>query len=416
MTRIAAARCFDPRVVPSKEEAGLCLDDARRRYCFAVYVALLLYLNLPPPAPRRRRENGPLPRTVAAELEALGDLDRALTGGATFVLDERADRRRRRKRRRATGRPSAPAFVVETGRWLADVAMEAYYDVLPHNDGPTPGSCGPGDGARCALAPIAQLVVPGDDTYCLVARSARDARHVVVAFRGSASLNHLYTNADVRQRRLDLAARRRRRRRSSAGGGGLAADDESSSDEEEDDAAPAAPDGRGGLDLLVRSTAVVVGGVARGVDGLRQFTEGLVEASGAADVVPGLESLVAPCVHNGFWRAYPRPRRNRSARQPAAAPRLPILGRSMRIPETVHVDPADTSRLTVLGRSTWSGAATPRPRKIHAGPRGGAATPCPRTIHVEWRRDSPSSDDPCGSRGGAATPRPGTIHVEWRQL
>ena len=133
-----------------------------------------------------------------------------------------------------------------------------------------------------------------DDTRGLVALRARDPSHVVVAFRGTASASQISTNADVRLKRIVTPS----------------APDEPppppvlrSESSLEDDDEPAG-NGRLGLDLLVRTAAVAVDVTARGGDLLQDFARGLLNASGAVDVAPGLASTVEPCVHNGFWTAY----------------------------------------------------------------------------------------------------------------
>ena len=115
-----------------------------------------------------------------------------------------------------------------------------------------------------------------------------------MAFRGTASASQISTNADVRLKRIVTPS----------------APDEPppppvlrSESSLEDDDEPAG-NGRLGLDLLVRTAAVAVDVTARGGDLLQDFARGLLNASGAVDVAPGLASTVEPCVHNGFWTAY----------------------------------------------------------------------------------------------------------------
>ena len=231
---------------------ALVTDDVRdlaEAYCFAVYVALLLYVNLPPPQ------------------------NNDLLTSREVVRDERDDKRRRRRRPHAR-----PAFVVETARWLAEVSDATY-----------------GDGTRdleCGMVNVTRLA--HEDTRGIVALRARDPSHVVVAFRGTASASQISTNADVRLKRIVTPS----------------APDEPppppvlrSESSLEDDDEPAG-NGRLGLDLLVRTAAVAVDVTARGGDLLQDFARGLLNASGAVDVAPGLASTVEPCVHNGFWTAY----------------------------------------------------------------------------------------------------------------
>ena len=226
----------DARAV--KDLAGaleaLVTDDVRdlaEAYCFAVYVALLLYVNLPPPQ------------------------NNDLLTSREVVRDERIDKRRRRRRPHAR-----PAFVVETARWLAEVSDATY-----------------GDGTRdleCGMMRVTRLA--HDDTRGLVALRARDPSHVVVAFRGTASASQISTNADVRLKRIVTPS----------------APDEPppppvlrSESSLEDDDEPAG-NGRLGLDLLVRTAAVAVDVTARGGDLLQDFARGLLNASGAVDVAP----------------------------------------------------------------------------------------------------------------------------------
>lgn len=58
--------------------------------------------------------------------------------------------------------------------------------------------------------------------------------------------------------------------------------------------------------------------VERGAVASARAAEGLGRASGAADFVPAVESLVHPCVHNGFWKAYATIRREILAEVDAA--------------------------------------------------------------------------------------------------
>ena len=323
---------------------ALVADDVRdlaSAFCFTVYVALILYLHLPPPAERSAPDSERsrpsvaaqlLPRQVLEDLGELGNLSGVLVG-ARFAVDERADRKRRRQIRKRTGRAAEPVFVVETASWLAKVSVESYYDVAPKGDadaggGGAPavsgGSYGIGDAkGRCELVPLEELVGAEDDTYCLVARHATRP-YVVVAFRGSASLKHWYVNLDVRQRRVDLRdlspeaaaavpapgrftprfTPRARRRRSATPAPEADAALEDGDLDDDDDEAGASREAKGPMDWFLRSAAVLFGGVERGVVAAERAAEGLGRASGAADVIPELETFVHPCVHNGFWRAY----------------------------------------------------------------------------------------------------------------
>ena len=209
----------------------------------------MLYVNLPPPQ------------------------NNDLLTSREVVRDERDDKRRRRRRPHAR-----PAFVVETAQWLAEISDATY-----------------GDGTRdleCGMVNVTRLA--HEDTRGIVALRARDPTHVVVAFRGTASASQISTNADVRLKRIVTPS----------------APDEPppppvlrSESSLEDDDEPAG-NGRLGLDLLVRTAAVAVDVTARGGDLLQDFARGLLNASGAVDVAPGLASTVEPCVHNGFWTAY----------------------------------------------------------------------------------------------------------------
>ncbi|KAH8086192.1 phospholipase [Aureococcus anophagefferens] len=279
---------------------ALVADDVRdlaSAFCFTVYVALILYLHLPPPA-----------EAVLEDLGELGNLSGVLVG-ARFAVDERADRKRRRQIRKRTGRAAEPVFVVETASWLAKVSVESYYDVAPKGDADA------GDGG----APSRELVGAEDDTYCLVARHATRP-YVVVAFRGSASLKHWYVNLDV-QRRVDLRdlspeaaaavpppgrftprfTPRARRRRSATPaprptprrGGDL---------DDDDDEAGASREAKGPMDWFLRSAAVLFGGVERGVVAAERGRGLGARRRRRRD--PELETFVHPCVHNGFWRAY----------------------------------------------------------------------------------------------------------------
>jgi len=69
--------------------------------------------------------------------------------------------------------------------------------------GLTGGSAGFGDASRIGLEPLAEFHVPDDDTYAVVFRHLRKP-WLVVAFRGSASLKHWYTNLRITQHSLSL--------------------------------------------------------------------------------------------------------------------------------------------------------------------------------------------------------------------
>ncbi|KAH8051509.1 phospholipase [Aureococcus anophagefferens] len=216
---------------------ALVADDVRdlaSAFCFTVYVALILYLHLPPPAAVRARfeRSRPsvaaqlLPRQVLEDLGELGNLSGVLVG-ARFAVDERADRKRRRQIRKRTGRAAEPVFVVETASWLAKVSVESYYDVAPKGDADA-GT------ARLPARGLARSVAGGGG-----GRAAAGPLHAALHAAGAAPA--------VRDARAEADA---------AEDGDL---------DDDDDEAGASREAKGPMDWFLRSAAVLFGGVERGV-------------------------------------------------------------------------------------------------------------------------------------------------------
>ncbi|KAJ8609468.1 hypothetical protein CTAYLR_005454 [Chrysophaeum taylorii] len=341
--------------------------DLGMAFFFEVYVGLLLYLHLPPPnrdvqsldrggdaAIAYVRRFLPQAATAAvqrARREVTELVDLGTMVGARFVFSERADARRRRdwRRRRRHRATSTPAddppppdfFVVNTARWLVRVAAEAYFDVASTSETTAPsrvakatpfendddeddarpplrrltgGSAGVGDAARLGLRPICELHLRDSDTYGLVAAHVRKP-WLVVAFRGSASLKHWVTNIDIRQHRLSLHDDKPDHvddhpRPIHVVDHQLPTsdDDDDDDDEDEDPTSATAPraqqSSRAFVDALVRCAALLYGSIERGLGLVTVTAEAAGRASGAADFIPGVERLVLPCVHRGFWAAY----------------------------------------------------------------------------------------------------------------
>ncbi|KAH8073897.1 phospholipase [Aureococcus anophagefferens] len=254
---------------------ALVADDVRdlaSAFCFTVYVALILYLHLPPPAERSAPDSERsrpsvaaqlLPRQVLEDLGELGNLSGVLVG-ARFAVDERADRKRRRQIRKRTGRAAEPVFVVETASWLAKVSVESYYDVAPKGDADAGTAAPPARG-------LARSVAGGGG-----GRAAAGPLHAALHAAGAAPA--------VRDARAEATP---------AEDGDLGDDD---------DEAGASREAKGPMDWFLRSAAVLFGGVERGVVAAERPRAWA--RVGAADVIPELETFVHPCVHNGFWRAY----------------------------------------------------------------------------------------------------------------
>ena len=412
---------------------ALVADDVRdlaSAFFFCIYVALICYLNLPPP-PDAFTKNGAsaarsavlnyygddyaaftylrrfLPHAANAavdrarhEIAAASDLGLALVGNARFVMTELADAKRRKAWRRAVRDLAATRavppelatppdfFVVDTARWLVRVAAEAYFDcsvkanviwkkavpsseevsVDAKEEDPRPrdpltgGSAGTGDASRIGLEAVAEIHVEDDDTYAVVFRHVRKP-WVVIAFRGSASLKHWYTNLRITQHQLSLhddkpavyaereAARRSeiaapqtptmsqsQRRPVSSAKFSDEEDDYFFDDEDFDDDDFDTPDAAlattplGGsddgpressetgcdpihsgtqptganrvvVDTMMRYMALLVGAVERTFGLVLRGAEAAGREMGAAHI-PGVDRLVLPCVHSGFWTAY----------------------------------------------------------------------------------------------------------------
>ncbi|KAH8045580.1 phospholipase [Aureococcus anophagefferens] len=217
---------------------ALVADDVRdlaSAFCFTVYVALILYLHLPPPAERSAPDSERsrpsvaaqlLPRQVLEDLGELGNLSGVLVG-ARFAVDE-ADRKRRRQIRKRTGRAAEPVFVVETASWLAKVSVESYYDVAPKGDADA------GTAARSRrvdlrdLSPEAAAAVPPPGRFT-----------------------------------PRFTPRARRRRSATPAPRPTPAEDGDLDDD--DDEAGASREAKGPMDWFLRSAAVLFGGVERGV-------------------------------------------------------------------------------------------------------------------------------------------------------
>ena len=439
---------------------ALVADDVRdlaSAFFFCIYVGLLCYLNLPPPAETMgggaaaaryaldnyyQEDNAALtylrrfvPQAAAAavdrargEVAAAADLGHALVG-ARFVMTEHADAKRRRAWRRAVrdraqrsnGRVPAHLstppdfFVVDTARWLVRVAAEAYFDIKPPAAPPeekvekvdddkeaplcieeeeesaddknspvketlaeekidscreegeeeadqkkeadeprlTGGSAGIGDAARIGLEAIAEIHNEEDDTYSVVFKHLTKP-WLVIAFRGSASLKHWYTNIRISQHRLSLCDDKPKvyaeKETPSSGhcrvashnnffGGNENKTDEEvgrthnfADDDDEDDedtirrevknSDPESPEGRLSseqededqeeeqgtksrivVDSIMRCFALAVHTVERTFVLVTETAEAASRVTGAANI-PGVDRLVLPCVHKGFWYAY----------------------------------------------------------------------------------------------------------------
>lgn len=192
----------------------------------------------------------------------------------------------------------------------------------------TGGSAGLGNVERLGLTPVCELHVEEDDTYAVVATHA-SRPWLVIAFRGSASLKHWVTNINIRQHRLSLHEDKPDLI-DSQGIDSLEAETdteietkfredarvdqqtlENSNVESDDDDDPMTSDSvqpiersRAFVDALVRCCALVFRGVERGLSLMTATAEAAGRATGAADYIPGVERLILPCVHRGFWVAY----------------------------------------------------------------------------------------------------------------
>ncbi|KAJ1458698.1 class 3-domain-containing protein [Pelagophyceae sp. CCMP2097] len=375
-------------------------------FFLCVYVALLVYLHLPPPTAtagfHSRHTDAALayvraylPRaasTMRDEIGRLANLDEALVG-ARFVLTEKQDRRRRRRALRPSRQHEerlvhvADFFVVETARMLAHASESAYFDAgqQPRETKTVPDAISDEtkvdvpDGAESGPPPaesgrpaadsegvLAEVRCESTGTYCAISKHATEP-WLILAFRGSASVRHWSTNIDIFQSRLSLhddypveayrdeingnapqqddgcclsgaengssqaraaAAERGAEedpaartpvactRQPAADAQAAAAADaparetlrESREGEESDVDAPPKP-GCGGasrafVDATFRIAALLFGSVSRGVEAVGVTAEAVGRASQIADVLPGVEKLLMPCVHRGFWTAY----------------------------------------------------------------------------------------------------------------
>lgn len=291
-------------------------------------------------------------RRARRQVAQMTDLGGRLVG-ARFVMTESADRKRRRefyKRRRRRHRnrddyndpleDPPDFFVVHTARWLVRVAAEAYFDVgslsastqsqsdeesQPPEQQPrlTGSSAGIGDAGRLGLVPVCELYVEESDTYAVVATHARKP-WLVIAFRGSASMKHWVTNINIRQYRLSLLEDEPDLQTNAGdieterGDSVYFSDDEDDEDEVEEDENEseaessmseqedfsASQRSRAAVDTILRFFALVYGSIERALGLVSGAAEAAGRASGAADFIPGVERLVLPCVHRGFWDAY----------------------------------------------------------------------------------------------------------------
>uniref|UniRef100_A0A7S3NM01 Fungal lipase-type domain-containing protein n=1 Tax=Aureoumbra lagunensis TaxID=44058 RepID=A0A7S3NM01_9STRA len=340
---------------------ALVADDVRdlaSAFFFLCYLGLLLYLNLPPPKTTLDRvldgeaKELRVAQNVEAALErflpkaafhALGRASAGLVAASDlssnfvhggFVLTERADEKRRRSWRSSIRnlesahpdltlpqqlRMPPQVFVLETARWLVRVSAAVYFDcrVRTNNDDTIPmtgGSSGEADPRLLGLEPITELHVPDTDTYALVSRHVHKP-WLVIAFRGSASTKHWSSNIDIRQYRLALRNDRPVCYNDLFGtADSVHMHTEERSQEynaENDDFIDALPRqeeeefyrGRAFVDIVMRCFALVVKIIERIMGFILSTTEAAGRATGAAEL-PGLDKLILPLVHRGFWFSY----------------------------------------------------------------------------------------------------------------